>query len=538
MASQSEAALENNLIKTLVDGGYEQVLIKDEKELESNFKQQLERFNNTTFTDDEFKKILIHLEGGSIFEKAKKLRDQYELSREDETFYVKFLNKKEWCKNIFQVANQITMEGTYKNRYDVTILINGLPLVQIELKKRGVELKQAFKQIQRYQLHSFHNLFNYVQIFVISNGVNTKFFSNNSELNYNFTFFWKDKNNNNINNLEDFATTFLEKCHLSKMISQYIVLNETKKSLMVLRAYQYYAVEAILESVSNKSNGYVWHTTGSGKTLTSFKACQILTSREDIDKVMFIVDRNDLDYQTTKEFNSFSAGAVDGTDNTNALIKQLKGKNKLIITTIQKLHRAVKGRAKQLENYRNLRMILMFDECHRSQFGDMHKDITNFFTNINYYGFTGTPIFAENANKSRTTQDLFGKCLHSYLIKDAIHDENVLGFAVDYVGTYKSRVKTDIEVEAIDTGEVMESEERLEKIVDYIIKYHNNKTYHKEFTSMFCVSSVPVLNKYYNIFKKKNPDLKIAAIYSYGDNVDLEEGNRHPRDNLESHIAI
>lgn len=536
MASQSEAALENNLIKTLVDGGYEQVLIKDEKELESNFKQQLERFNNTTFTDDEFKKILIHLEGGSIFEKAKKLRDQYELSREDETFYVKFLNKKEWCKNIFQVANQITMEGTYKNRYDVTILINGLPLVQIELKKRGVELKQAFKQIQRYQLHSFHNLFNYVQIFVISNGVNTKFFSNNSELNYNFTFFWKDKNNNNINNLEDFATTFLEKCHLSKMISQYIVLNETKKSLMVLRAYQYYAVEAILESVSNKSNGYVWHTTGSGKTLTSFKACQILTSREDIDKVMFIVDRNDLDYQTTKEFNSFSAGAVDGTDNTNALIKQLKGKNKLIITTIQKLHRAVKGKAKQLENYRNLRMILMFDECHRSQFGDMHKDITNFFTNINYYGFTGTPIFAENANKSRTTQDLFGKRLHSYLIKDAIHDENVLGFAVDYVGTYKSRVKTDIEVEAIDTGEVMESEERLEKIVDYIIKYHNNKTYHKEFTSMFCVSSVPVLNKYYNIFKKKNPDLKIAAIYSYGDNVDLEEGNRHPRDNLESHI--
>lgn len=430
MASQSEAALENNLIKTLVDGGYEQVLIKDEKELESNFKQQLERFNNTTFTDDEFRKILIHLEGGSIFEKAKKLRDQYELSREDETFYVKFLNKKEWCKNIFQVANQITMEGTYKNRYDVTILINGLPLVQIELKKRGVELKQAFKQIQRYQLHSFHNLFNYVQIFVISNGVNTKFFSNNSELNYNFTFFWKDKNNNNINNLEDFATTFLEKCHLSKMISQYIVLNETKKSLMVLRAYQYYAVEAILESVSNKSNGYVWHTTGSGKTLTSFKACQILTSREDTDKVMFIVDRNDLDYQTTKEFNSFSAGAVDGTDNTNALIKQLKGKNKLIITTIQKLHRAVKGRAKQLENYRNLRMILMFDECHRSQFGDMHKDITNFFTNINYYGFTGTPIFAENANKSRTTEDLFGKRLHSYLIKDAIHDENVLGFAV------------------------------------------------------------------------------------------------------------
>ncbi|WP_299526301.1 type I restriction endonuclease subunit R [uncultured Methanobrevibacter sp.] len=536
MASQSEAALENNLIKTLVDGGYDRVLIKDETDLESNFKKQLEKFNNTTFNDDEFKKILIHLQGGSIFEKAKKLRDQYELSREEGTFYVKFLNKKEWCKNIFQVTNQITMKGKHENRYDVTILINGLPLVQIELKKRGVELKQAFKQIQRYQLHSFHNLFNYVQIFVISNGVNTKFFSNNQELNYNFTFFWKDKDNKNINNLEEFADTFLEKCHLSKMISQYIVLNETRKSLMVLRAYQYYAVESILESVSNKTNGYVWHTTGSGKTLTSFKACQILAGRDDIDKVMFVVDRNDLDYQTTKEFNSFSAGAVDGTDNTKALIKQLKGQNKLIITTIQKLHRAVKGKAKQLENYKDLSMVLMFDECHRSQFGDMHKDITNFFNNICCYGFTGTPIFAENANNSRTTQDLFGKCLHSYLIKDAIHDENVLGFSIDYVGTYKSRVKTDIEVEAIDTREVMESEERLEKIVDYIIKYHDNKTYHKEFTSMFCVSSVPVLNKYYKIFKKKSPDLKIASIYSYGDNVDLEEGNKHPRDNLGSHI--
>ena len=536
MASQSEAALENNLIKTLVDGGYDRVLIKDETDLESNFKKQLEKFNNTTFNDDEFKKILIHLQGGSIFEKAKKLRDQYELSREEGTFYVKFLNKKEWCKNIFQVTNQITMKGKHENRYDVTILINGLPLVQIELKKRGVELKQAFKQIQRYQLHSFHNLFNYVQIFVISNGVNTKFFSNNQELNYNFTFFWKDKDNKNINKLEEFAVTFLEKCHLSKMISQYIVLNETRKSLMVLRAYQYYAVESILESVSNKTNGYVWHTTGSGKTLTSFKACQILAGRDDIDKVMFVVDRNDLDYQTTKEFNSFSAGAVDGTDNTKALIKQLKGQNKLIITTIQKLHRAVKGKAKQLENYKDLSMVLMFDECHRSQFGDMHKDITNFFNNICCYGFTGTPIFAENANNSRTTQDLFGKCLHSYLIKDAIHDENVLGFSIDYVGTYKSRVKTDIEVEAIDTREVMESEERLEKIVDYIIKYHDNKTYHKEFTSMFCVSSVPVLNKYYKIFKKKSPDLKIASIYSYGDNVDLEEGNKHPRDNLGSHI--
>lgn len=533
MSSQSEAALEENLIKTLIENGYKRVSINDEKDLESNFKIQLEKFNNTIFTDDEFERILIHLEGGSIFDKAKKLRDQFELQRDEETFYVKFLNKRDWCKNIFQVANQITMKGKYENRYDVTILINGLPLVQIELKKRGVELKQAFKQIQRYQIHSFHNLFNYVQIFVISNGVNTKYFANNSELNYNFTFFWKEKDNLNITNLNDFANTFLEKCLLSKLISRYMVLNESTKSLMVLRAYQYFAVEAILEKVSNKQNGYVWHTTGSGKTLTSFKVCQILSQREDIDKVMFIVDRNDLDYQTTKEFNSFCDNAVDGTDNTRTLIKQISGQNKLIITTIQKLHRAVKD--KYLQDYKDLRMVLIFDECHRSQFGDMHNEITEFFNNINYYGFTGTPIFADNANGTKTTQDLFGDRLHSYLIKDAIHDQNVLGFCVDYVGNYKNKIKTDIEVEAIDTKELMESEIRLEKIVDYIIKYHDSKTYNKEFTSIFCVPSIPILNKYYEIFKKKNSDLKIASIYSWGANEDLID-EKHSRDYIEDHI--
>ena len=536
MAIQSEASLENNLIKQLESQGYERVFINDEDDLEDNFKNQLEKFNKTKFSESEFKKILIHLEGGSIFEKSKKLRDQFELQRDnDEIFYVKFLNKKEWCKNLFQVANQITFTGTYENRYDVTILINGLPLVQIELKKNGVELKQAFRQIQRYQLHSYHNLFNYVQIFVISNGINTKYFANNSELKYNLTFFWKNKDNKNINTLTEFASKFLDKCQLSKMISQYMVLNETSRSLMVLRAYQYYAVEAILERASTKLNGYVWHTTGSGKTLTSFKVCQILSEREDIDKVMFVVDRNDLDYQTTKEFNSFCENSVDGTNNTKSLIRQLTGENKLIITTIQKLHHAVKRKYKKLIDKKDMRMILIFDECHRSQFGDMHKDITDFFANINYYGFTGTPIFAENANKDRTTQDLFGKRLHSYLIKDAIHDENVLQFCIDYVGTLKSNVKVDIDVEAIDEKEVMESEERLEKIVDYIIEHHNAKTYDKEFTSIFAVSSIPVLNKYYDIFKKKDSDLKIATIYSYGANEELIEGE-HQRDYLERQI--
>lgn len=536
MTIQSEAGLENNLIKQLESEGYEKVILKDESDLEYNFKKQLEKFNKTKFTANEFKKILIHLEGGSIFQKAKKLRDQFELQRDNnDIFYVKFLNKKEWCKNLFQITNQITINGKYENRYDVTLLINGLPLVQIELKKNGIELKQAFRQIQRYQLHSYHNLFNYIQIFVISNGINTKYFANNTKLNYNFTFYWKDKNNRNINTLTEFTSTFLEKCQLSKMIAQYMVLNETTKSLMVLRAYQYYAVEAILERVSTKLNGYVWHTTGSGKTLTSFKVCQILSQREDIDKVMFIVDRNDLDYQTTKEFNSFCEHSVDGTNDTKSLIKQLTGENKLIITTIQKLHHAVKRKNKLLTSRKDMRMILIFDECHRSQFGDMHKDITDFFTNINYYGFTGTPIFAENANKDKTTQDLFGKRLHSYLIKDAIHDENVLQFCIDYVGTMKSHVKMDIDVEAIDEKEVMESQERLEKITEYIIKYHNTKTYNKEFTSIFAVSSIPVLNKYYEIFKNKNPDLKIATIYSYGANEELIN-EKHQRDLLENQI--
>lgn len=536
MTIQSEEGLENNLINQLESQGYERVILKDESDLEYNFKKQLEKFNKTRFSDSEFKKILIHLEGGSIFEKAKKLRDQFELQRDnDEIFYVKFLNKKEWCKNLFQVANQITVRGTYENRYDVTLLINGFPLVQIELKKNGVELKQAFRQIQRYQLHSYHNLFNYVQIFVISNGINTKYFANNSELNFNFTFFWKNKENQNISTLTEFASSFLEKCQLSKMITQYMVLNETSRSLMVLRAYQYYAVEAVIERVSTKLNGYIWHTTGSGKTLTSFKVCQILSQRDDIDKVIFIVDRNDLDYQTTKEFNSFCENSVDGTDDTKSLIRQLTGENKLIITTIQKLHHAVKRKDKELIDKKDMKMILIFDECHRSQFGDMHRDITDFFKNINYYGFTGTPIFAENANKNRTTQDLFGKRLHSYLIKDAIHDENVLQFCIDYVGTMKSRVVVDIDVEAIDEKEVMESEERLEKIADYIIKYHDAKTYDKEFTSIFAVSSIPVLNKYYKIFKEKNSDLKIATIYSYGANEELID-EKHQRDYLENQI--
>ena len=536
MATQSEAALEKCLIDKLADGGYEQVKISDENGLKSNLKSQIERFNKVKLSDDEFNKILLHLESGTIFDKAKKLRDKYALKREDEVIYLDFFNTKDWCKNIFQVTNQVTMKKTYENRYDVTILINGLPLVQIELKKRGAELKVAFNQIDRYRHHSYRGLFQYIQIFVISNGVNTKYFANNKDLSFKYTFFWKDKENHNISILDEFADTFLERCHLSKMIARYMVLNETSKSLMVLRSYQYYAVEAILDRALNtKQNGYVWHTTGSGKTLTSFKVSQILAEEDDIDKIIFVVDRQDLDDQTYREFNSFSKGSVDPTDKTKTLVKQLLGPDKLIITTIQKLSRAV-SRHKAIERVRDDKIILIFDECHRSQFGKMHNVITSFFTNLQYFGFTGTPIFAVNSVDGMTTKSLFKENLHSYVIKDAIKDDNVLGFSVDYVGRFINKAHREEEVEDIDRKELLESEDRMEKIVDFIIAYHDRKTYSREFNSIFAVSSIDVLTKYYEIFQRKVHDLNIAAIFSFDANEEIK-GDEHSRDKLERYIS-
>jgi len=321
MTTQPEAILEANLVKQLDGLGYKKVLIKDEEALKSNLKSQLEKHNKKTFSDTEFARILNHLNKGSVFEKAKILRDKFALPKDDGTTeYIEFLDTEHWCHNLFQVTQQVTIEGKYKNRYDVTLLINGLPLVQIELKRRGLELKEAFNQINRYQRHSFgYNsaLFHYVQIFVISNGVNTKYYANNRKQSFKQTFFWADKSNKNITNLEAFTDTFLEPCHISKMICKYIVLAEVPKILMVLRPYQFYAVEAIIDRVENSNkNGYIWHTTGSGKTLTSFKASQILVKLPHVKKVVFVVDRKDLDYQTTKEFNSVSDGSVDGTHNT------------------------------------------------------------------------------------------------------------------------------------------------------------------------------------------------------------------------------
>jgi type I restriction enzyme, R subunit len=366
--------------------------------------------------------------------------------------------------------------------------------------------------------------------------VNTKYYANNRKQSFKQTFFWADETNANITKLESFADAFLEPCHIAKMITRYIVLNETDKMLMALRPYQYYATEAIIDRVKNTDkNGYIWHTTGSGKTLTSFKTSQILIRMPEVDKVVFVVDRKDLDYQTTKEFNSFSKGSIDGTDNTGALVKQLLGEPKLIVTTIQKLNTAIpKDRyLAEMVPIQGKKIIFIFDECHRSQFGDTHKRIVKFFTNKQMFGFTGTPILAENNNGGKTTKDLFEDCLHKYVITDAIRDENVLRFSVEYVGKYKQKdgvnTNLDIEVEDIDTKELLEDPKRLGKITDYIIAQHNIKTHNRYFTGMFCVNSVETLIKYYELFRdRKNAglhDLRIATIFSYGANEDDKDAN-------------
>lgn len=440
--------------------------------------------------------------------KQKKLRDLYPLDTSDgKRIWVEFLNRQQWCQNEFQVSNQITVEGRKKCRYDVTILINGLPLVQIELKRRGVELKQAYNQIQRYHKTSFHGLFDYIQLFVISNGVNTRYFANNPNSGYKFTFNWTDAANHPFNELDKFAVFFLEKCTLGKIIGKYIVLHEGDKCLMVLRPYQFYAVEKILDRVQNSNdNGYIWHTTGAGKTLTSFKAAQLVSELDDVDKVMFVVDRHDLDTQTQSEYEAFEPGAVDSTDNTDELVKRLQSNSKIIITTIQKLNSAVSKTwySNKIESVRHSRIVMIFDECHRSHFGDSHKKIMKFFDNARIFGFTGTPIFTENAVDGHTTKEIFGNCLHKYLIKDAIADENVLGFLVEY---YHGN-------EVVDN----DNQARMEEIAKFILNNFNKSTFDGEFDALFAVQSVPMLIRYYKIFKSLNPKIRIGAVFTYAAN--------------------
>ncbi len=573
MKTQLEDTLEKNLVSQFVGVGYEFVEINNEADMLANLKVQLEKHNGLTepLSDREFEQVKEYLNQGDIFERAKRLRDKCSVKRDDEakeTLYLSFLNMSAegWCLNEFQVARQITNIGKYENRYDITLLINGLPLVQIELKRRGVELKTAFHQINRYQQHSYDagiGLFQYVQIFVISNGIETKYFSNNIKQSFDYTFYWSDEKNLRVAELQPFADTFLRPCHIAKMIAQYMILNretaedgKENKYLAVMRPYQYYAVEAIIGKVKNgNSNGYIWHTTGSGKTLTSFKASQIIQSIEGVSKVLFVVDRNDLDYQTINTFRAYAEGsedAVDGTKNTRALIKRLVDNDtKPIVTTIQKLNNAIihERFSQQIEHLKDEKVVFIFDECHRSQFGETHQNICRFFTRAQMFGFTGTPIFSDNANKgtvikkdsvqemmkgsgaNRTTKDLFGECLHKYVITDAIKDQNVLPFSVEYIGRYRengSDTTSDIEVEAIDTDELMDSTDRLRQIVQHILRNHNARTHNRKFTAMFCVSSVPTLIRYYELFRQEQQKLKerdktykelrIATIFSYSAN--------------------
>lgn len=571
MTTQTEAQLEGDLINRLVVRGWSHVAIADEAALLANLKAELQAHNGVTLTNAEFARVLNHLDRGNVFERAKTLRDRYDLTREDGTrLYIEFMNTREWCHNRYQVASQIAQEGSYQNRYDVTLLVNGLPLIQIELKRRGLEIKEAFNQVNRYHRHSYsagRGLFQYVQLFVISNGIDTRYYANNRKQSFKQTFTWSDVNNVAINTLADFADAFLDKCHVSKMIAKYTVLHEGDRQLMVLRPYQFYAVEAMVNRVKNSVHGgYIWHTTGSGKTLTSFKASQILTEMPEVDKVVFVVDRADLDYQTTREFNAYSDGSVDGTHNTHKLVRQFTDPTRLIVTTIQKLNAAISKQQflDQMEPLKGKRIVFIFDECHRSQFGDTHKRITSFFTNYQMFGFTGTPIFKDNANKSeaiaRTTKDLFGECLHRYVITDAIRDQNVLRFSVEYWGKLRRRDGglIDEKVAGIDTREFFENPDRIESVVDWIIANHGRKTHSRDFTAIMAVGSVDALIQYYEAFARKKAaglhDLRVATIFTCGTNEDDKDANglisepefdiardapvnAHSRDKLDQFIA-
>ena len=572
---QSEQALENEFIKMLTEQGYEYLKIQNSESLINNLRTQLEIVNDYKFTDSEWDRFFndsIANNNDGIVEKTRKIQEDniQVLKRDDGTSKnITLIDKKCIHNNSLQVINQyVENSGNYDNRYDVTILVNGLPLVHIELKRRGVALKEAFNQINRYQRDSFwagSGLYEYIQIFVISNGTSTKYYSNTTREShikeqtstrnkskktsnsFEFTSYWADSNNKVISDLVDFTRTFFAKHTILNILTKYCVFT-SEELLLVMRPYQIVATERILNKIQVATNykkmgtieagGYIWHTTGSGKTLTSFKTAQLASKLEYIDKVLFVVDRKDLDYQTMKEYDRFQKGAANGNRSTKVLQKQLEDTtSKIIVTTIQKLSEFVK-RNKNHPVYQK-HMVLIFDECHRSQFGDMHKMIVQNFKNYHLFGFTGTPIFAKNAGRTTnpdfcTTEQAFGEKLHTYTIVDAINDGNVLPFRIDYINTIKAKEgMTDKEVEAINTEEALSSPERVSNVVSYIIEHFDQKTKRNSFydlkgqrvngfNSMFAVASIPMAKKYYLEFKKqleeKQKDLTIATIYSYAQN--------------------
>lgn len=545
---QSEAQLEEQMIQKLISQGYERVTINEYEDLENNFRTQLNKFNadvleSKEISDKEFERISTYINGKSVYISAKQLRDKFILERDDNSkVYLSFIDETDLEKNIFQVTNQVTVTGKYKNRYDITLLVNGLPLVQIELKRRGLEIKEAINQIDRYRIHSYKGLFRYVQFFVVSNGVETRYFANTDEKTVlkSFTFYWTNEDNERINNLQEFSEAFLNANRLIKMVSRYMVINDTDKNLIIMRPYQVFATEALMRrALGTEQDGYIWHTTGSGKTLTSWKCANLLAKETKIKKVFFIVDRKDLDTQTTEEFNKFEADCVDNTDKTSVLTGQIKDKNKkLIVTTIQKMAKALASPKYThiMDVYKDEKVIFIIDECHRSQFGDMHLAIKRHFQKAQYFGFTGTPRLPQNKSQDgRTTADIFKKCLHTYLIKNAIFDKNVLGFSVEYISTYKGQydLKDETLVEGINTDEVFLADERISLVTNHIINHHSSKTRNGKYTAIFATSSIPALIKYYDAFKNIDHNFKIAAVFSYGANEDMEGKDEHSRDSLE-----
>lgn len=582
---KSEYEVEELYIDRLDEIGYHYADLKNYDDVLANFREQFCKLNRTVLlsakgtdqlSDAEFERIMIRLDNHTIYESAKILREKWILELDNgKTVYVDFFTNDE-TRNIYQVAHQITMDPEhkgdvrYKNRYDVTILINGLPLVQTELKRPGVEINEAVNQINRYRRFSFRGLFRYIQLFIVSNSTMTKYCANANEndpfgekqdLLKSLTFFWTDKNNVRINRLLDFTNDFLPKVNLTEMLSKYFVIKETEPTLMVMRPYQVYAVKRAFERIMKANrNGYVFHTTGSGKTLTSYKLASLLRDDHRINKVFFLIDRRDLDDQTVDEYNSFEADCVDQTDSTRNLVKDLKDSSKtLIITTIQKMATALRSDkyAEAMKAFRNQKCVFIIDECHRSQFGRMHAQITKHFLNANYIGFTGTPIFKENKSPhGQTTADIFnsGKlnpCIHKYMIKEAIADGNVLRFSVEYLRSvaFKSVADPSIDIDSlddaeycrrhhIDLDEVYHNDTRIANISNDILgqlgqhtRLENNSVY----TALFAIDRIPVLMKYYHYMKEHNPkEYKIAAIFTYQPNQDMEEDpDEHASQQLE-----
>lgn len=573
-AYQSEAELEESMIKNLVLQGYEKFNGKTSDDLYKNLKIQIEKLNKVTFTDEEWKRFLAEFldsPNDGMIEKTRKIQENhiYDFIFDDGHLKnIKIIDKKNIHNNFLQVTNQIRQKGTHNNRYDVTILVNGLPLVHIELKKRGVNLHEAFNQIHRYSKESFNtenSLYKYVQIFVISNGTYTRYFANTTAQNknhYEFTCEWADAKNRVIRDLEDFTATFFEKRTMLEVLTKYCVF-DSNNTLLIMRPYQIAATERILWKIESsfqsrkagkiEAGGFIWHTTGSGKTLTSFKTAKLATELDYIDKVFFVVDRKDLDYQTMKEYQKFQPDSVNGSKDTKELKRSIeKQDNKIVVTTIQKLNEFVKKNSNH-EIY-DKHCVIIYDECHRSQFGDAQKNIRKSFKHYYQFGFTGTPIFPENALGVETTAGIFGAQLHSYVITDAIRDEKVLKFKVDYNDIrpkFKSaESETDEKkIKAIEKKMLLHPE-RISEITEYILRVYNTKTHRNEqydlkhrrligFNAMFAVQSVEAAKLYYEEFKKQQRDisekkrLKIATIYSFTANEEQNTIGDIPDENFE-----